>query len=82
MLRTLRLQNYRCFDHTVAFHADTVVVGRNNAGKSTIVEALLQHAAHCVQLADELQLQGNDLPLLSLWSPLLHASVTPIGGTA
>jgi predicted ATPase len=41
MLHTLRLQNYRCFDdHTVAFHADTVVVGRNNAGKSTIVEAL------------------------------------------
>jgi predicted ATPase len=41
VLRTLRLQNYRCFDdHTVAFHSDTVVVGRNNAGKSTIVEAL------------------------------------------
>jgi AAA ATPase domain len=41
MLRTLRLQNYRCFDdHTVAFHASTVAVGRNNAGKSTIVEAL------------------------------------------
>ena len=41
MLRSLRLQNYRCFDdHTVTFHAGTVVVGRNNAGKSTIVEAL------------------------------------------
>ena len=41
MLRSLRLQNYRCFDdHTVAFHPSTVVVGRNNAGKSSIVEAL------------------------------------------
>jgi hypothetical protein len=41
MLRTLRLQNYRCFrDHTVTFHPSTVVVGKNNAGKSTIVEAL------------------------------------------
>ena len=41
MLRTLRLQNYRCFrDHTVTFQASTVIVGKNNAGKSTIVEAL------------------------------------------
>ena len=41
MLQTLRLQNYRCFrDHTVTFQPNTVVVGKNNAGKSTIVEAL------------------------------------------
>jgi len=41
MLRMLRLQNYRCFaDHTVNLSSVTVVVGRNNAGKSTIVEAL------------------------------------------
>ncbi len=41
MLRTLRLQNYRCFsDHTITLNDSTVVVGRNNAGKSTIVEAL------------------------------------------
>src|ERR1700683_2934379 len=41
MLRTLRLKNYRCFrDHTVKFKPSTVVVGKNNAGKSTIVEAL------------------------------------------
>jgi predicted ATPase len=41
MLRSLRLQNYRCFaDHTVPFSPVTVVVGKNNAGKSTIVEAL------------------------------------------
>ncbi len=41
MLETLRLQNFRCFDdHTVTLQPVTVVVGRNNAGKSTIVEAL------------------------------------------
>ena len=41
MLRTLRLKNYRCFrDHTVTLQISTVAVGKNNAGKSTIVEAL------------------------------------------
>jgi hypothetical protein len=41
LLRKLQLENYRCFDnHTVSFQPSTVVVGRNNAGKSTIVEAL------------------------------------------
>ena len=41
MLRSLRLQNFRCFkDHTVPLRPTTVIVGRNNAGKSTIVEAL------------------------------------------
>ena len=41
MLSRLRLQNYRGFrDHTVSFQPLTVTVGRNNAGKSTIVEAL------------------------------------------
>jgi len=41
MLTSLRLQNFRCFkDHVVPLRPTTVVVGRNNAGKSTIVEAL------------------------------------------
>jgi len=41
MLRQIRLKNYRCFsDHTVPFEKATVVVGKNNAGKSTLVEAL------------------------------------------
>ena len=41
MLTTLRLQNFRCFeDHTLEFKPLTIVVGRNNAGKSTLVEAL------------------------------------------
>ena len=41
MLATLRLKNFRCFeDHTIPFRATTIIVGRNNVGKSTIVEAL------------------------------------------
>jgi hypothetical protein len=41
MLRQLRMQNYRCFaDHTILFESNTVVVGKNNAGKSSVIEAL------------------------------------------
>ena len=41
MLSRLRLQNYRGFDdHTINFRPMTVIVGQNNAGKTTIVEAL------------------------------------------
>lgn len=41
MLRQLRLQNYRCFDdHTILFEPNTIVVGKNNAGKSSVIEAL------------------------------------------
>src|SRR5659263_38768 len=41
MLKELRLQNFRCFrDHTLPFKTTSIVIGRNNAGKSTVVEAL------------------------------------------
>ena len=41
MIESLRLQNFRGFtDHLVPFKQTTVLVGANNAGKSTIVEAL------------------------------------------
>jgi AAA ATPase domain/AAA domain, putative AbiEii toxin, Type IV TA system len=41
MLTKIRLENFRCFrDHTVPFRNRTIVVGKNNAGKSTIVEGL------------------------------------------
>ncbi|HZC82280.1 MAG TPA: AAA family ATPase, partial [Nitrospiraceae bacterium] len=40
MLTTIRLRNFRCFeDHTVPLKSTTIVIGRNNAGKSTLVEA-------------------------------------------
>jgi hypothetical protein len=41
MLRQLRLQNFRCFDdHSILFESNVVIVGKNNAGKSSIIEAL------------------------------------------
>lgn len=41
MLTKLVLKNFRGFrEHTVPFRAASVIVGRNNAGKSTIIEAL------------------------------------------
>jgi AAA15 family ATPase/GTPase len=41
MLNKLRLENYRCFDeHEIDLKNITIVVGQNNAGKSTIIEAL------------------------------------------
>src|SRR2546422_5175493 len=41
MLTEIRLQNFRCFnDHTVPFRPTSIIIGRNNAGKSTLVEAL------------------------------------------
>ena len=41
MLISFQLRNYRCFDsHEVSFHDLNVIVGANNAGKSTLVEAL------------------------------------------
>jgi len=40
VLTTIRLRNFRCFeDHTVPLKSTTIVIGRNNAGKSTLVEA-------------------------------------------
>lgn len=41
MLAELHLENFRGFErHSVPLRATTFIVGRNNAGKSTIVEAL------------------------------------------
>jgi hypothetical protein len=41
MLVELRLKNFRGFeDHTVPLRPTTLIVGRNNAGKSSVVEAL------------------------------------------
>ncbi|MEO1333139.1 MAG: AAA family ATPase [Myxococcota bacterium] len=41
MLTELHLRNYRCFrEHKLSFKDLTIVVGGNNAGKSTVVEAL------------------------------------------
>ena len=39
MLKALGFQNYRCFqEHEVSLQPKTVIVGENNAGKSTVIE--------------------------------------------
>ena len=41
MLKKLQLKNYRCFEKSeMNFRKISVIVGQNNAGKSTIIEAL------------------------------------------
>jgi AAA15 family ATPase/GTPase len=41
MLKKLILENYRCFEKTeISFRELTIIVGKNNAGKSTLIEAL------------------------------------------
>lgn len=41
MLRRIRFKNYRCFEESeISFRNTAIIVGQNNAGKSTIVEAL------------------------------------------
>ncbi len=41
MIRKIELENYRCYDkHKIEFDALTIAVGKNNAGKSTLIEAL------------------------------------------
>jgi energy-coupling factor transporter ATP-binding protein EcfA2 len=41
MLEKVRIENYRCYaDHEITFKQLTIAVGKNNAGKSTLIEAL------------------------------------------
>ena len=41
MLKRIAFRNYRCFEsHRIALRPLTVAVGRNNAGKTTVVEGL------------------------------------------
>jgi hypothetical protein len=41
MIERLRIKNFRCFrEHELSFVHETIMVGRNNAGKSTVIEAL------------------------------------------
>lgn len=41
MLKKITLEYYRCFERTeITFREHSVIVGKNNAGKSTLIEAL------------------------------------------
>lgn len=41
MITEIQLENFRCFEnHVIPLKPTTIIVGKNNAGKSTIVEAI------------------------------------------
>lgn len=41
MLRKLVIKNFRCYENsTITFNGTSILVGKNNAGKSTMIEAL------------------------------------------
>lgn len=41
IIKRLHLRNFKCFrDHTINFNQITIMIGQNNAGKTTVVEAL------------------------------------------
>lgn len=54
-LLSLHLSNFKCFeDHTINYRETTIMVGENNAGKSTIVEALRILGLACARLENNL----------------------------
>ena len=74
MLQRLELSNYRGFsEHGFALRSKTVIVGHNNAGKSTVVEALRVLAIVTARLN---RLNFNPPPD---WTelPLIYAGVSP-----
>ena len=51
MLKKLIIDNFRCYRfHEIEFKSQTIVVGKNNAGKSTLVEAMRLIAMACSRL--------------------------------
>ncbi|MFC2131666.1 ATP-dependent endonuclease [Bacteroidota bacterium] len=41
MIESIHFKNYRCFsDHFIPLKSETIIIGSNNAGKSTIIEGL------------------------------------------
>lgn len=80
MLQSLRLQNFRGFrDHTVEFPQFCVLMGQNNAGKTTIIEAL-----RIIALAQAKAPQANfravpDWLAPELTGPVYQVSLSSIG---
>src|SRR4030042_767723 len=64
MLEKLRLQNFRCFeDYEIQFGDFNIMVGKNNTGKSTIVDALKLVANVCRYITYRGEyLEDRDIP--------------------
>ena len=64
MLEQIKLENYRCFkDYTIEFDKFNVIVGKNNAGKSTIIDTLklISNARRYASYRDD-YLEERDIP--------------------
>jgi predicted ATPase len=74
MLTEIKLENFKCFrQHVIPFRRTSIVVGRNNAGKSTIVEALRLIAIIVNRLG---HLRVSDVPRW-LDIPIVNKGVVP-----
>ena len=74
MLNRIKLENFKCFrEHVIPFRPTSIVVGRNNAGKSTIVEALRLVAVVVNRIG---RLHVRDVPRW-LDIPIVNKGVSP-----
>jgi AAA15 family ATPase/GTPase len=64
MLKKLKLRNFRCFEnHEIDFSSFDVLVGKNNVGKSTVVDALKLVSSVCRYAPyRDYHLEDKDIP--------------------
>ena len=65
MLEKLKLKNFRCFeDYEIEFDKFNVIVGKNNTGKSTVIDAikLISNVRRYALYRTDLKLKPKDIP--------------------
>jgi predicted ATPase len=65
MLEKLKLKNFRCFeDYEIEFDKFNVIVGKNNTGKSTVIDAikLISNVRRYASYRTDLKLKPKDIP--------------------
>ena len=65
MLEKLKLKNFRCFeDYEIEFDKFNVIVGKNNTGKSTVIDAikLISNVRRHAPYRKDLKLKPKDIP--------------------
>ena len=65
MLKKLKLKNFRCFeDYEIEFDKFNVIVGKNNTGKSTLIDALklVSNVRRYASYRKNLELEPRDIP--------------------
>jgi len=65
MIEKLKLKNFRCFeDYEIEFDKFNVIVGKNNAGKSTVIDAikLISNVRRYASYRKDLKLEPRDIP--------------------